>query len=295
MLKHCFLSIDFEDFTHDFQKNLGIPFPQKRPDTLWKAYERILEFCDTRLDGKRLTFFTTGQVARDYPDLVRRISLDGHEIACHYYEHDTIYLQSREQFRKNLSIAIEFLSNASGQIINGFRAPDFSIDDKCAGWAYEELANFFKYDSSYVTNKIGTKRYSPLVFKFEKSHLIEYPLYKRHIFPGLSIRVLGGSFFKLLPSNLILKYLNEAWFEGFITHIYLHPYELLHDYEQWSSLQDLRELSVGNRFYWGIRQHQWHTFGNRQVFEKLNNVYTEFTHPGTFKEYTNRVSTQIHH
>src|SRR5690606_32683774 len=117
------------------------------------AYDLIDRFTVEHLGGRRLTFFTTGQVARDYPDLVQRIAADGHEIACHYYEHDQIWVQDRATLRRNLDAAISVLTKASGQCINGFRAPDFSIDDRCADWAFEEISLRFVYDSSCVASR----------------------------------------------------------------------------------------------------------------------------------------------
>jgi peptidoglycan/xylan/chitin deacetylase (PgdA/CDA1 family) len=37
--------------------------------------------------GHRATFFTLGRAARAYPDLIRRLEADGHEVACHGEDH----------------------------------------------------------------------------------------------------------------------------------------------------------------------------------------------------------------
>lgn len=280
-MKSCYLSIDFEDYTHDFQKMLGVSNPRHTPEALWKSYERIERFARESLDGARLTFFTTGQVARDNPDIVRKIGDDGHEIACHYNEHDTISTQDRTTFRANLEQAIEHLSTASGQQIKGFRAPDFSIDASCASWAYEELARLFLYDSSYVTARAGEEANDTQLFEFAGATLHEFPIYRKQLLPGFAVRVIGGTYLRILPANLIMKLLREAWDNGFLTLIYLHPYEFMHEYEQWTRFSDLYELPLRKRSYWWLRQHQWHTIGNRAVFRKLNRIYQEFEHPGT--------------
>ncbi|MDI3299265.1 MAG: polysaccharide deacetylase family protein [Bacillota bacterium] len=51
------------------------------------------------------TFFLSGFWARQHPDLVRRMVADGHEIASHGDEHVDLDRLSREQVRRNLSIA----------------------------------------------------------------------------------------------------------------------------------------------------------------------------------------------
>lgn len=287
----CCLSVDFEDFLHDLQRALGVSRPRQAPDSLWKAYVGIEEFARRHLHGGRVTFFTTGQVAREYPDIVRQIASDGHEIACHYYEHEQIWHQTRATFRENLKRAVEQLATISGQTVKGFRAPDFSIDRRCEEWAYEELSQFFVYDSSYVTRDRQAPSGGPPSFRFADRVLFEAPIFAQQALPGLEIRVIGGSFLRLLPLQVVRRLLRRAHAKGFLPHVYVHPYDLLHDYEQWSTGSDLAELTQRARIYWCLRQHQWHSIGNRSVFRKLKCIYQEFAHPGTlaslFEEYAN--------
>lgn len=278
--KYCCFSIDFEDYAHDYQRTLGVAEPRRTPEALRKAYTMIDRFSHERLDGARLTFFTTGQVARDYPDIVRRVAGDGHEIACHSYEHDQIWHQDRLAFRRDLERAIGCLGAASGQSINGFRAPDFSIDARCAGWAYEELSRVFLYDSSHVAEHHDGAPGRPAVMRFAGSHLHEFALYRHRVAPGVAIRVMGGTYMRLLPADVILPLLREAWQRGFIPQVYLHPYDLLSGYEQWSRYRDLADLKQPHRVYRWARQVQWHTIGNRGLIDKLTRIYAEFAHPG---------------
>ena len=90
-------------------------------------------------------------MARKFPELVKKIFSDGHEIACHYNFHDNINLTNRYDFAKNLDDAIESIKKATGENPLGFRAPNFAIDEENL-WAYEELAKRFQYDSSYKTS-----------------------------------------------------------------------------------------------------------------------------------------------
>jgi peptidoglycan/xylan/chitin deacetylase (PgdA/CDA1 family) len=274
------LSVDFEDYLHDFQRMLGIAQPRRSPSSLRTAYTLLDTFSRERLDGTRMTFFTTGQVARDDPDLVRRIAGDGHEIACHYYEHDQIWHQDRTTFRTNLELAVEALSRASGQVIKGFRAPDFSIDASCAVWAYEELARIFVYDSSHVASTLRPSMDTSVVALHASTSLSEVPVFSR-LFGGLvDIRVIGGSYLRLLPLPAVKRLLHEARSAGFLPHVYVHPYDILHNYEQWSTPTDLAELPLAHRAYWRLRQHQWHTIGNRSALSKLSCIFDEFRHAG---------------
>jgi Polysaccharide deacetylase/Domain of unknown function (DUF3473) len=276
----CCFSIDFEDYAHDFQRALGISRPRHAPHSLWKAYECIERFAQERLAGGRLTFFTTGQVARDHPDIVRRIASDGHEVACHYYEHDQIWHQDRDTLCHNLDLAVEHLCKASGQVIKGFRAPDFSIDDRCASWAYEELSRHFIYDSSLVAVRPPGSAAHPHVFRFPGSRLHEFPIVLRRLAPGVAVRVVGGTYLRVLPIATIMRLLREVWTAGYLPHVYLHPYDVLDEYEQWSSFAELAELPLRSRCYWWARQHQWHTIGNRNALRKLARIFGEFRHTG---------------
>ena len=94
------------------------------------------------------TFFVLGWIAERYPELVRRIQKEGHEIACHGHSHKLIYTQTRDEFRQDVKKAKSILENIIGGEVIGYRAPSYSITHK-SQWAFEVLAEEgFKYDSS---------------------------------------------------------------------------------------------------------------------------------------------------
>ena len=89
-----------------------------------------------------------GWIAERYPDLVRRIQKEGHEIACHGYAHQLVYTQSRDEFRQDVKRAKSILEDITGEEVIGYRAPSYSITNK-SQWAFEVLVEEgFKYDSS---------------------------------------------------------------------------------------------------------------------------------------------------
>lgn len=53
--------------------------------------------------GVHSTFFVTGQFARDYPDIVRRVAADGHEPANHSYSHPRFTTLSVGEVRSQVS------------------------------------------------------------------------------------------------------------------------------------------------------------------------------------------------
>jgi len=98
--------------------------------------------------GPRATFFILGWIAERYPDLVRKIRKEGHEIACHGYAHKLIYEQSKEEFRSDVRKAKVILEDITGSEVIGYRAPGYSIVER-SEWAFEILMEEgFRYDSS---------------------------------------------------------------------------------------------------------------------------------------------------
>ena len=55
--------------------------------------DRILAMLDQH--GTKATFFTLGWIAERYPELVRRIVAEGHELASHGYGHERASEQTR--------------------------------------------------------------------------------------------------------------------------------------------------------------------------------------------------------
>ncbi len=119
-----FISIDFEDFSHDYKRSLGIIENNLRINALEKSYFKIKEFANKNLKNKNFTFFTTGILAEKAGDLIKQISKDGNEVSCHYYYHDLIYNQNRQPLSKNIDKAIEIIEKRTGTIPPGFRAPE---------------------------------------------------------------------------------------------------------------------------------------------------------------------------
>ena len=283
-MKGCYLSIDFEDFSHDLQRALGIKKPQTRKNALMFSIQRIMEIIKKTPGSNEVTFFTTGQVARDHGEIIKELSNNGHEIGCHSYYHDNVHKLGRDSFARSLDKAIEVISKSSGKKVYGFRAPSFSIlpqDD----WAYEELAKRFVYDSSYVCEERSQPENTTDIKTFGDKKLIEFPIYSYRVLPGFKARVIGGTYLKVLPLNIIKKLINKAIDAGFLPLIYLHPYEFLSDNEFWVKSSDLKEISIFRRFYWQIRQNQWLTIGNKNLLYKLSEILKIFPNMGTMKSH----------
>lgn len=76
--------------------------------------------------GARATFFVLGRQVETHPDVVRRIADEGHELACHGYDHGILVFRSAEhvedQIRRCEQAVIAATGNLTG-MTRMFRAP----------------------------------------------------------------------------------------------------------------------------------------------------------------------------
>lgn len=169
-------------------------------DYIIESIEPILELL--KQHGHKATFFVLGKVAEKYPELIKKIFDEGHEIASHGYSHTPLFELNELQLRKDVELTNAILEKITNSKPRGFRAPNFSLNKKTL-WAGKILENYFQYDSSG----------HPLKFSS-----LQIPIQK--ISPSL-----GGIYFRALP--LKLYFLAVKTFSKYkIPVIYFHPYEL---------------------------------------------------------------------
>ena len=91
------------------------------------------------------TFFITGYFAEREKELVSEINRNEHEIASHAYKHLNLKNLDKKELEKSLKKTSQILFNISKQKIKGFRAPNFSINNK----VLDTLKKLnYRYDSS---------------------------------------------------------------------------------------------------------------------------------------------------
>ena len=151
MKKKCYLTVDFEDFTHDFKRRvLYEKDPTINKESLNKSYEYIKNLLN-KLNNIKITFFCAGILAKKYPDIISKIANDGHEIACHYFYDDDVNKENIYDFEKNIKEAIFYLEKASNQKVVGFRAPRFSINMENVNH-YKIINRYFFMPKHYTYN-----------------------------------------------------------------------------------------------------------------------------------------------
>lgn len=73
--------------------------------------------------GVRATFFILGRHAERWPELVRRVALEGHTLGNHGYHHRKLHLKSPRYVREDLRLGAEAIETACGRRPRWFRAP----------------------------------------------------------------------------------------------------------------------------------------------------------------------------
>ncbi len=225
------LTIDVEDY---FQVSAMAPYI-RRSDwdqcecRVERNVDRILAMLSRQ--GARATFFTLGWVAERYPQLVRSIVDQGHELASHGYGHERASDLSREAFRSDIVRAKHLLEDIGGVAVQGYRAPSFSIGSANL-WAFDSLQQAgYRYSSSIYP--IRHDHYgmpdAPRFAHEVADGLIEIPITTLRL-RGHNLPSSGGGYFRLLPYAL------SRWMIGRVNAddrqpaiFYFHPWEIDHD------------------------------------------------------------------
>ena len=178
-------------------------------------------------NGLHATFFTVGDVARRYPDLIGRIADAGHELACHTSDHTPLERLDPGTFRADLERNRADLERAGASGIRGFRAPIFSLTERTA-WAYDVLRDLgFSYSSSVLPHKNPFYGWHGFGRECERtpSGVWEIPLSVSGVL-GRKIPFAGGVYFRVLPGRLI-RYLVRRHLAASRPVVgYFHPYDV---------------------------------------------------------------------
>lgn len=225
------LTVDVEDYYH---VSAFEPYIDR---SRWEQFEsRVVP--NTRrilglLEKHRLqaTFFVLGWVAERFPQLVREISQQGHELGCHSYAHRLVYQMTPEAFRADLHRARSVIQEAAGVPVVSYRAPSFSIT-KQSLWALDILAEEgFRFDSSIFPiyhDRYGIPDAQPEIHRRDTPFgpLWEFPPSVVQLGP-LNLPVSGGGYFRLYPlwwTTRLLRRINQRYGRPFV--FYMHPWEL---------------------------------------------------------------------
>jgi len=152
----------------------------------------------------KATFFCLGWIAREHGPLIRRICDDGHEIACHGYNHQVIYNQTPDAFRKDVAESKKIIEDITGKPVLGYRAPTYSITEKTL-WALDIIDELgFAYDSSIFPvhhDNYGIPSAPRFPYRIEGGNLAEFPISTMKL-GNINFPIAGGGYFSLFPYML---------------------------------------------------------------------------------------------
>jgi polysaccharide deacetylase family protein (PEP-CTERM system associated) len=225
------LTIDVEDY---FQVSAFAPYIRRDE---WDAREcrvernvhRILDLIAER--EVKATFFTLGWIAERYPQLVKRIVADGHELASHGYGHERASDLTEAAFVADITRAKGLLEDIGGEAVRGYRAPSFSIGTGNL-WAFDALARAgHRYSSSIYPIKhdhYGMPDSPRFAYRVGSvgAGLLEVPVTTLRLM-NRNLPSSGGGYFRLLPyalSRWMISTVNREDRQSAI--FYFHPWEI---------------------------------------------------------------------
>jgi polysaccharide deacetylase family protein (PEP-CTERM system associated) len=211
-------SIDLEDPREHLDKK------ERYEDRVEENTRKILEYLNSK--NIKITFFTVGLIAERFPELIKTISKNGHEIACHSYSHTPLPKLGPLKFEQDLVKNIEAITRCGLNQPKGYRAPTFSLTKECF-WAYDILA---KYGIEYSSSILPAK--SPLygIPGFHQQpqkigSITEYPITIGKFGP-LNIPIAGGVYFRVFPKWWLIKKARQQKKSELPLVSYLHPYDI---------------------------------------------------------------------
>ncbi|WPL17744.1 polysaccharide deacetylase family protein, PEP-CTERM locus subfamily [Thiorhodovibrio winogradskyi] len=224
------LSIDVEDYfqVSAFEGHVKRAEWEHRDCRVERNLNEILDLLSTH--GAKATFFTLGWIAERFPDMIRQITKQGHELASHGYEHVRVTEQDPKTFARDITHTKKLLEDVSGCAISGYRAASYSIN-RSNLWAHEEIMNAgYRYSSSIYPIRhdlYGIPDAPRFAFRpLKNQDFVEIPVTTLAI-GNKRIPCGGGGFFRLYPysvSRWMINHINQHDHQAAI--FYFHPWEI---------------------------------------------------------------------
>ena len=231
------------------------------PKSILKILSLLQQYC------VKATFFISGSLASRYPDIIKIISMKGHEIASHGYLHRLVCRLSEEEFFDDTKKSLDILNKLSLNKIIGYRAPTWSIT-KMTPWAIKILKSFgLRYDSSIYP--IGLSLFkSHQIFPYEiRKNFIEVPPSVFNLC-GYNLPFAGGTFLRFFPLSFIkskivginkirhpaIVYFHSWEFEDIVPHANIKKWKYWIQYGNVKSVREKINLLLQNFKFSSIKE-----------------------------------------
>ncbi|KAF5436404.1 Peptidoglycan/xylan/chitin deacetylase [Candidatus Methanophagaceae archaeon] len=139
----------------------------------YKGVEVLPKFLDLlKKHDLKASFFTTADVCARFPNTIKRIVPEGHELGCHGLNHEMFWFKSYRKQYKEIKKATEIIEQVVGIRLKMFRTPNFGVSGKTVK-ALEQVG--YEIDSSVF--RILLHEFSKVFIKFtrlraRRKHLI---------------------------------------------------------------------------------------------------------------------------
>jgi polysaccharide deacetylase family protein (PEP-CTERM system associated) len=226
-MRNC-LTVDVEEWFHvcGVDGSLALEHWHELPSRVVQTTQDLLALFDRC--GVRGTFFVLGWVAERYPALVAEILDAGHEVGSHGHLHRRVYELTPERFREDLELSRVALAAAGCRDVMGFRAPEWSINERSL-WALDLLVHAgFRYDSSMAPLRIvGDPSYPQIAHarKTGAGDLLEFPPFVDRRF-GQNMPLGVGWGLRMTSPARVIDAINDRNRAGVAVALAVHPWEI---------------------------------------------------------------------
>lgn len=212
------LTFDIEEWYIEKQNN--------NRDERYKVFENCLDDILLLLDEQhqKATFFCVGEMGKHFPQVIRKIQEQGHEIGCHSDTHSWLNKMTEEECREDTYRAVNSLEQCIGKKVKSYRAPAFSIGENNK-WAFEILTeNGIERDASIFPAArdfggfphFGQK--APCIVEYKGIRIKEFPICTTK-FLGKEWAYSGGGYFRFFPLRFVENKMNQSFYAMCYFHI----------------------------------------------------------------------------
>jgi polysaccharide deacetylase family protein (PEP-CTERM system associated) len=191
------------------------------------------------------TFFVLGWVAERLPHLVREIAARGHEVASHGSSHRMCRPLSDAELRDELKGSKRLLEDTTGVDVAGFRAPNFSVDDRVldlvreCGYRYDSSYNSFSLHGRYGKITLNGQPKAGIAYELNDD-FFELPVSNLPLSSISTLGILGtlahfrhfhlpwsgGAYFRLMPLGIFQRGVRAILDNDGAYVFYMHPWEI---------------------------------------------------------------------
>lgn len=234
--------------------------------------EKILGLLDAR--QLKATFFCVGKMATEFPEVIKKIATQGHEIGCHSNVHTWLNKMTRDEALDDTRHAVDALEQCVGKKVLSYRAPAFSIGESNK-WAFEVLAECgIERDASVFPAKRDFGGFStfghkePTIISHNGIQIKEFPICTTSIL-GKQIAYSGGGYFRFFP----LWYVKQEIARSNYAMCYFHIGDLLPESKGMMSRKEYEDYfkesgSFVNRYKRYIKSN----LGKKGAYKKLQTL-----------------------